>query len=268
MPGRHSDSSDLGSGGFIGGSSGGGLGGSFGSSFGGGWRPTGPWNPRTNLGGGGGSGFLWLVLGLLPWLFRARSGRGCGCSGFGCLIFACLIVACVAFGGVGSIGSQFGRSSSTYGGSNPNTGSSNSGNSDTSGSRQSGLAGEPPVVQTQTAKDLRELHDALDQHITQWQRDLATDEYHSISGPDAGLTQDNNTKEVVYGKCGTALYVVVVANTRPRTGPADGEGYVYTTASSPGACHPPTYTVYSSEDVGGGWYFATLQSVPGANLGR
>jgi hypothetical protein len=212
---------------------------------------------------------MWLALSLLPWLFRPRYGRGCGCNGLGCLIFACLIVACVAFGGVGSFGSQFGFPGPYYGGGYaPGYGSGNPGNSGTSGSRLSGLAGEPPVVQTQTAKDLRELHDALDQRITQWQRDLSTDEYHSISGPDAGLTQDNNTKEVVYGKCGTALYVYVVENTRPSTGPADGEGYVYTTASSPGACHPPMYTVYSSEDVGGGWYFATLQSVPGANLGR
>ena len=41
---------------------------------------------------------------------------------------------------------------------------------------------------------------------------------------------------------------------------ANGEGYVYTTASSPGTCHPPQWTVYDSEDVGGNWYFVTLKS--------
>lgn len=250
MPGRHSGSSNLG-----GGVSGGGFrgGGSWGGgNWGGGWRPHGPWYPRPYYGGGG---FGWL----LPWLFAPRFGRGgFGCGGFGCFIFLCLFLACVVFGGLGSLRS-FGGNNYYYGGGpayNPYYGSG------------AGLDSEPPQVQTQTALDLSELHGALDSKIAQWQNQLSADEYRSITGAEAGLTKDNNTKEVVYGKCGQALYVFVVENTRPDTGPADGEGYAYTTASSPGSCRPPTYAVYDSQDVGGGWWFVTLKSQPNANLGR
>jgi hypothetical protein len=251
MPGRHSGSSNLG-GSFSGGGNWGG------GNWGGGWRPRGPWNPGPYYGGGG-SGFGWLLLGLLPWLFGPRFGRGggFGCGGFGCFIFLCLFLVCVVSGGLGSLrglgGNYYDGDGPVY---NPYYGGG------------TGLSSEPPQVQTQTALDLRELHEALDSKIAQWQNQLATDEYHSISGAEAGLTKDNNTKEVIYGKCGQALYVFVVLRTRPDTGPADGEGYAYTTANSPGSCRPPAYAVYDSEDVGGGWWFVTLKSQPDANLGR
>ncbi len=277
MPGRHSGGSSLGGGGGFRGGGGGFGGGGFrggggwggggwgGGGWGGGWRPRGPWFRRPYYGGwrgwfpffGGGWGF--------PWFFGPRWG-GFGCGGFGCLIFACLIFAFVAFSGLGSVGSRFGP---YYGSYDPNY-NGNPGNNApvSSGNQGAQLSNESPAIQTQTAVDLTELHQALDSRIAQWQQILTTDEYHTISGPDAGLTQDNNTKEVDYGKCGTALYVFVVANTKPDTGPADGEGYAYTTASSPGACHPPAWNVYDSEAVGGNWYFVTLKSVPGANQGR
>ena len=266
MPGRHSGSSNLG-GGFSGGgaSFGGGpnFGGNWGGGWGGGWRPRGPWNPGPNFGGGWGGG--WLLAGLLPWLFAPRFGRGggCGCGGgLGCFMFLCIFLFCVMSGGLGSlrgIGSNYYGDGVSYG---PNYGSGpvSSGNT--------GLSSEPPQVQTQTALDLSEMHAALDSRIAEWQRTLSTDEYHSISGPEAGLTRDNNTKEVVYGKCGQALYVFVVLKTKPDTGPADAEGYAYTTANSPGSCRPPAYAVYDSQDVGGGWWFVTLKSQPDANLGR
>ncbi|MCC7447748.1 MAG: hypothetical protein IT324_10040 [Anaerolineae bacterium] len=271
MPGRHSTGSDLGGGGF-GGSSGGGVDfGSGGSSWGGGgWRPSGPWNPG---GFGGGFGLGGLLMGLLPFLFGARFGRGgsgggCGCGGgLGCLILICVIVFCVASGGFGITRGNY----TNFGGGYYGSGSGLNVNpvpvNPVSGVT-SGLASEPPAVQTQTARDLRELHAAFDSKIPQWERQLTTTEYHVISGPEAGLTQDNNTREVIYGKCGSALYVFVVLNTRPDTGPADGEGYAYTTAASPGSCRPPTWTVYDTEDVGGNWYFVTLKSVADPNQGR
>jgi hypothetical protein len=266
MPGRHSTSSDLGGGSFGGGggaSFGGGFGGGGASFGGGGWRPRGPWNPQPMTGGG--CGFPWILMSILPMFFGGggyRRGGGCGCGGLGCLLLACLFFL-VVYGGLGSFGGGGG-----YYGYNP--GSGNSGvDQPVSNAGSSGSGAQATVqIATQTALDLRELHGAFDQRIPQWQRDLTTDENHTISGPEAGLTQDNNTKEVDYGKCGDALYILVVANTKPDTGPADGEGYAYTTASSPGACHPPTWSVYSSEDVGGGWWFATLKSVPNANQGR
>ncbi len=249
MPGRHSTSSDLG-----GGASFGGGGASFG---GGGWRPRGPWNPQPYTSSG--CGFPWILLSVLPLLFGGRGGRagggGCGCGGLGCLLFLCLFFLVIS-------GGAFTRGSSSYDSGYYDPGVPASGGS------TGGLAAESPQIQTQTALDLRELHAALDQRIPQWQRQLAPNEYHTISGPEAGLTQDNNTKEVIYGKCGEALYVFVVLMTRPDTGPADGEGYAYTNATSPASCRPPSWAVYSSQDVGGGWWFVTLRSVPGANQGR
>ena len=299
MPGRHSGGSSLGGGGSsggggfgggrgggFGGGRGGGRGGGFGGGWGGGgWRPRGPW-----LGGGGwgggfgggwgrGGGWGWgrpFRGGWFPWFgpgigYGGGWGGGWGCGGVGC-VGIILMFVCVIAGGFGSIGGFF-NNGGNYG--------YNSYSSDIQGvatavpalERQPGntvaqLSDEPPAVQTQTAADLRELHGALDSRISTWNSQLTTDEYHTISGADAGLTADNNTKEVDYGKCGTTLYVYVVENTKPDTGPADGEGYAYTTASSAASCHPPSWAVYDSEDVGGGWYFVTLKSQPGANQGR
>ena len=89
----------------------------------------------------------------------------------------------------------------------------------------------------------KELHAAFDVRIATWQAQLGNNQDLGVAPADAGLTQDNNTQVVLYGKCGTALYVFVVDKTKPGSGPANGEGYVYTTDSSPGACHPPQWTV-------------------------
>jgi hypothetical protein len=260
MPGRHSESSDLGGGNFGSGMNFGGSANFDGGS--GGWRPQGPWNP-----GGGSFGWGWMLLSILPWFFGRgntgpRFGRGggggcgCGCGGIGCLIVLGVFVLCVASGGI-----SFGLNRGGFSNNNPR-------NVPVATSRSGSLSSERPSVQTQTARDLRELTQAFDQRIPEWQRTLATNEWHSISGPDAGLTQDNNTKEVVYGKCGTALYVFVVLRTRPDVGPADAEGYAYTNAISPASCRPPTYAVYDSQEVGRGWWFVTLRYDPSGIQGR
>jgi hypothetical protein len=251
-----------------GGTPGGGFGGRPGGSFGGGfpgggwggweggWRPRGPWygGPIYRRPFFGGWGWLpGLFLGpRYGWGYGGWGGGGFGCGGFGCL--GLLIFVCVIIG----LGSAFGGGYRSYGynqNTNPNYNYSNPSAGGPS------LANEAPAVQTQTAKDLTELHAAFDSRIPDWQNQLSSNQEKSIPPADAGLTQDNNTKAVIYGKCGSGFYVYVVENTRPDNVPADGEGYAYTTASSPGACHPAEYTVYQSEDVGGGWYFVYLQSV-------
>ncbi len=210
---------------------------------------------------GGGCGFPWILLSIFPMFFGGgyRRGGGCGCGGLGCLLFLCLFFLVVS-GGLGGF-----RSSGYYG---YNPGYNQGNDQPISNGGSSRLAGESPQIQTQTALDLRELHAAFDSRIPQWQQQLSANEYHSISGQEAGLTQDNNTKEVIYGKCGDGFYVYDVLSTQPDSGPADGEGYAYTTANSPGSCRPPSWAVYDSEDVGGGWWFVTLKSVPNANQGR
>lgn len=263
MPGRHSESSDLGGGDFGGGINLGGGNADFGGGWSGGWRPQGPWNP-----GGGSFGWGWMLLSILPWLLGGRNygprwgrsgggGCGCGCGGIGCLIVLAVFVLCVASGGL-----SFGFNRGSFAGNNRSSAPVYA------TPRSGSLASERPSVQTQTALDLRELNQAFRQRIPDWQRELASNEWHSIPGADAGLTQDNNTKEVVYGKCGTALYVFVVLRTRPDVGPADGEGYAYTNATSPASCRPPTYVVYDSQEVGQGWWFVTLRSDPSGTQGR
>src|SRR5947209_1901381 len=147
MPGRHSGGSNLG-GGF---SSGGGA--SFGGP-GGGWRPSGPWNQS---GGIGGSPFGGLG-GLLGGLFLGRLfggggyggyGRGgggcsgCGCGGLGCLLIIGVFFICVLSGGIGGLG-RFVNNGGNYG-YDPNGGSAPINNS---GQGLSGLAAEPPKIQT------------------------------------------------------------------------------------------------------------------------
>jgi hypothetical protein len=249
MPGRHAS---------------GPLGGGFGSSGtggfpGGGWRPRGPWNPRPAVPMFGGGG--WSLLSLIPFLFfRPRFGGGGGCS-FGCLPFLCMILACICiFSGSSITGNRsfapnFDNQGVPVSGGGANFGESGSGN--VSGPS---LANEPPAIQTQTARDLTELHAAFDNRIPDWQDELRNNEHRSVPPADAGLTRDNNTKEVLYGKCGSAFYVYVVLVTRPDVPNADGEGYAYTTAASPGSCHPPQWTVNEAQDVGDNWYFVLLKS--------
>ena len=181
--------------------------------------------------------------------YRRGGGFGCGCL-FLILILGILFCSSGAF-----VGPRY------YGGPYYNPGYNDFNNNSGSMSGQNpSLANESPAIQTQTARDLAELHAAFDQRIAEWQNQLGANENRSIPPQDAGLTNDNNTQAVLYGKCGTAFYLYVVLSTRPDNVPADGEGYVYTTANSPGSCHPPQWTVYASEDVGGNWYFVQLQS--------
>ena len=252
MPGRHSGGSGLGGG--FGGMRGGGLGGGYrggGPGWGGGWRGPGwgwgGWGWR----GPGPFGWGWIM----PWTwFGPVGGYGAGCGGVGCVIL--LLLAAGAVFVVWSP-SRGGSVSNGYRGGFSNSAVSDSGSANGGAS----LANESPAIQTQTAHDLTELHTAFDSRIATWQTQVGNNQNLSIPPADAGLTADNNTQAVFYGKCGSALYIYVVDKTKPDTGPANGEGYVYTTASSPGACHPPQWAVYDSEDVGGGWYFATLASV-------
>jgi len=223
--------------------------------------------------GGGGFG----LLSFLPMLFFGRRG---GCS-FGCLPFLCIALVCLCLfsaGGIGGGGLYPGYSNVPQFPADNNSGnpvnvnqptlnpggfrpSNNGSGSDLSNFNTSAsLNDEPPAIQTQTARDLTELHAAFDSRIPEWQNQLTNNQAQSIPPADAGLTQDNNTKEVLYGKCGSAFYVYVVLATKPDVINADGEGYIYTTASSPGACHPAQWTVYQSEDVGGNWYYALLKN--------
>jgi hypothetical protein len=243
MPGRHSGSSGLGgSGGMRGGGFGGGFRGSPG--WGGGWRGGDDWRWR-----GGGGWWRWRGPGplgwgwIMPWTWFGFGGLGC---------LPLLFVGIVAFFVVMGMGLNSWLGNAGYWG--------NLNGSDQNYTGGANLANESPAIQTQTAQDIAELHTAFDNRIAAWNTQVANNQNLSIPPADAGLTQDNNTQAVLYGKCGSALYIYVIENTKPDTGPANGEGYVYTAASSPGACHPPQWTVYDSESVGGGWYFVTLES--------
>jgi len=299
MPGRHGGGPLGGGGGFGGGMRGGGGfgGGGFGGGMrggggfggggmrpgggwggggwgGGGWRPRGPWGPR--FGGWGGWGGRWYGWGFWPWVFVPRMfgwggypgygyGMGGGLAGIGCLIMLIIGLGCLCATFSGGFSAFRGFNDSGYNsgyGYGSNNNYNTSGDTSSTGSAFGGktIADEAGPVQTQTAKDLTELHQAFDQRISTWESQLAPNDAKSIPPADAGLTQDNNTKEVLYGKCGTAFYLYVVELSKPDNVPATGEGYIYTTASSPGACHPPQYTVYDSEDVSGGWYFAYFEN--------
>ena len=140
------------------------------------------------------------------------------------------------------------------------TGSYNS-SQNTGGNTGTGLANQPVQVQTQTALDLTELHGALDSRIPEWERQIATNQEQHVSAGDAGMANDNNIKDVVYGKCGSAFFVYVVDKGAPtNAGGANGQGYAYTTAPSPSTCHPSQYQVTDWENDGGGWWFVYLQS--------
>jgi hypothetical protein len=212
--------------------------------------------------------FLWIP-GLIANIFylmdarKTKTSIGQNPSGMGCLwallawqmvtiVALCLLVT------AGGLLAPFVNRLSYIG--NYSTNENNPGPAVNNSGGSYGLAAESPAIQTQTAKDLTELHAAFDSRIPQWESQLGGNQNLSIPPADAGMTQDNNTREVLFGKCDSDFYLYVVENTKPDTGPADGEGYVYSTASSPGTCHPPQWSVYDSEDVGGNWYFVTLQS--------
>ncbi|HVO72175.1 MAG TPA: hypothetical protein VMT24_19125 [Aggregatilineaceae bacterium] len=111
------------------------------------------------------------------------------------------------------------------------------------------------------AIDLRELHTALDSRIPTWQNQIGDNQEQSIPPADAGLANDNNVKDVIYGKCGSLFYLYVIDKDVPdNANGADYSGYVYTTASSPTTCHPVEYTVTDSEDEGGHWYYVYVKS--------
>ena len=110
------------------------------------------------------------------------------------------------------------------------------------------------------AKDLAEMHTALDNRIVVWKQ--VTDRaVHHVSASEAGL-DDGNTKEVLYGYCDTAkFYVYVLELSSPGGGYfADTEGYAFTPDSYPQGCHPNGFYIASDEGVGGGWHFVTIRT--------
>jgi hypothetical protein len=247
MPGRHGSGSlgGSGGGGFRGGS-GGGFGGGYRGGFGGGGY-RGGWGGGYRPGWGGGWGWRpWGFggWGWRPWGIPIFGGPGLGCGGvFGALI-ALVIVLFV-------VGAVFNGGFNNYGYNNDGAVSSGSGG---------GLSSQPASVQTQTALDIREMHDALDSRIPVWQNQVSNNQEQSIAPADAGFANDNNVKTVIYGKCGSLFYVYVVDKDVPsNAGDATASGYVYTTASSPSTCHPNEYTVTDWEDDGGGYWFVYLR---------
>lgn len=236
MPGRHGSGSLGGGHRSGGGYRGGGYrgGGYRGGGYRGGW--------------GGGPRFRWFGPG---WGWRPRffwgrpmffGGPGFGCGGIGLGIGLFVLIALI-------FSSGFFRGLNRY--TNPGVNYNNSGG---------GLYNQPSAVQTQTAIDLAELHGALDTRIPDWQNSIARNEEKHVSADDAGMGDDNNIKDVVYGKCGNAFYVFVVDKDVPENaGSATASGYAYTTATSPATCHPSEYTVTDTENDGGGWSFVYLR---------
>ena len=124
----------------------------------------------------------------------------------------------------------------------------------------SGVYRQPIEVQTQTALDLAELHTALDNRISQWQSQTGFNMETYIPPADAGFANDNNVKDVVYGKCGSNFFTFVVDKDIPdNANGATASGYAYTPSSAPSICHPRQYIVTDWEDDGGGWYFVYLK---------
>lgn len=242
------------------------LGGSTGSSGGG-------WGGGSNLGnigggllrGGGSIGGGLLPGGIgIPSLFGPRfGGGGFGCGGCGCILLILVVVVCIVlgvlFGGLGKLFGGFNNAagSNIISGNNPPAASGNFG---FNGSN-TGLANQPPSVQTQTALDLNELHGALDSRIPGWQNSIGNNQEQHVSAANAGMGNDNNIKDVVYGKCGSDFYVFVVDKGVPNNANgANGSGYAYTSASSPATCHPSQYSVTDWENDGSGWFFVYLKS--------
>ena len=268
MPGRQGNGPLSGGGGFRGGGGGfggGGYRGGGGGWGGGGWGGGGWGGFRPGWGGWGGFRPGWGGWGWRPrffggWglpFFGPRFG-GWGGGGFGCgLLLVILLFVCVAFGGIGNLfNGGFGGNKGYY---NSN-GGQNSG-SNNNGSGGNGLFSQPASVQTQTALDLTELHTALDSRIPNWKSQISNNDERHIPAADAGMANDNNIQDIVYGKCGTAFFVFVVDKGTPTNAAgANGQGYAYTTATSPATCHPSQYQVTDSENDGGGWWFVYLHS--------
>ncbi|MHB8630095.1 MAG: hypothetical protein ACYDEO_28325 [Aggregatilineales bacterium] len=127
---------------------------------------------------------------------------------------------------------------------------------------ESGLSSQPPSVQTQTVIDLFKLHAALDTRIFAWENQVSVNQEQHVSAADAGMANDNNIKDVVYGKCDVGFFVFVVDKGAPtNAGNANGQGYAYIgTVLTPEVCHPLEYQVTDYEDDGAGWWFVYLHS--------
>jgi len=279
MPGRQGSGGLGGSGGGGLGGSGGGGGGFGGGGFGGGgFRGGGGWGgwgggPRWGGGWGGWGGPRWGgSWGWRPRLFGygipifGGGGSGCGCGGIG-LVLLVLFGVSSLFGGLFNGGGGYNNSGYNGGYNNGgynnnapigNTFNNSGGNAGNSGS--TGLSSQPASIQTQTAIDLSELHGALDSRIPSWESTIGTNQEKHISNVDAGMPNDNNIKDVIYGKCGTDFYVFVIDKRSPNNvNGATGQGYAYTTATSPGTCHPTEYGVTDWENDGGGYWFIYTQ---------
>ncbi len=124
-----------------------------------------------------------------------------------------------------------------------------------SGGSTTSLGQDPTVV-----ADLAIMHAALDKRIPGWeaQKDNVV---HHVSVADAGLPNNFNTKEVVYGYCGASqFYLFVLNSSAPEDTSADTEGYEYVPSSSPVQCAPVGWQIMSSDTAASDWYFITADT--------
>ena len=274
MPGREGNGPLGNEGGGNSGSSGG-FGGNFGRSGSAGSRGGGGLGGLGNFGGGALGG---LGGSLLGGLFGGGGGGGRRPGGCGCSLplliivgIVILVIVVLIFGGIGKavsgIGGLLGGNNSNAGiiDNSGNNGSLNGGGSSNNGSVSGGgsgggLANQPASVQTQTAIDLQELHGALDSRIPQWKSSIGANQEKQVSASEAGMGNDNNIQNVIYGSCGSNFYVFVIDKGTPNNGGgATASGYAYTDATSPATCHPTEYQVTDSENDGGNYWFVYVK---------
>lgn len=130
------------------------------------------------------------------------------------------------------------------------------------GSTSSNTGSNNASIQATTAADIAIMNKALSNRLSAWQ--ATTDNIvHHIAYQDAGLPANFNTKEVVYGHCTSGQFYLFVLNQDAGTGlsgSADSSGYAYTPASNPSACAPTGWTMTSSENDSGGWYYVNINT--------
>jgi len=121
-------------------------------------------------------------------------------------------------------------------------------------------AGRTATTRAITISDLAIMHAALDSKIVEW-RKVADHDVHHVSAAEAGFKPDFNTKEVVYGYCARdTFYVYVLNESRPGGFGADTEGYAYTPGGHPANCAPANWRIVNRDDVGGDWWFVTINT--------
>ena len=117
-------------------------------------------------------------------------------------------------------------------------------------------------VKATTAADIAIMEKGILPRLAAWQSQSA-DDVHHVSYEGAGLPADFNTKEVVYGYCGSSRFYVYVLNLDPGTGlsgTADSSGYAYLTTGYPYGCAPTGWRITGSETAGTHWYYVNIDS--------